>query len=260
MNINIINGNGEYVKSAIDKTVDAAISYYGDKYRDIIINTIKETKFYEWEDNQTESDVMFDLHDGEIDFYEDNNCELGAFYYLKIDNKKMYDKIVVFRNKYLKNNYHYLVHELFGHGVFGYIKPVLMDEDGYIWQRNGIAFIDYENSNIYNLGLNEGFVEDATVNIMNTAGLHPRWFDHYYESKKAASVIRNQLGHEVLYDSLILFDGDIALMYDKGTKKDEFYQLSKLIDNYSYCKVSPKQNGLLNDNIRRFIKRRKKLV
>ena len=31
MKINIINGNGEYVKAGIDKTLDAAISYYGEK-------------------------------------------------------------------------------------------------------------------------------------------------------------------------------------------------------------------------------------
>ena len=260
MNISIINGNGKYVSDAINKTLNSAIKYYGEKYSDIILNTVNETLFYEWEDNQTEADVMFDINDGYVDYNEEDGCELGAFYYLKIKSSDEYDKIVVFRNKYMKDNYHYLVHELFGHGVFGYVDPILLDDCDNIWQRNGVALVDYENANIYNMNLNEGFVEDATFNIMNLAGLRPRWFNYYFETKTAANVIKRYLGCEKLYDSLILNDGDIACMYDEGTNVEEFFQLSMIIDNYMNIGRNPKQNKLFNNNLKRFIKRRKKLV
>ena len=257
MNINIINGNGEYVKEAIEATIDAAIKYYGEKYKDIIINTVTETLYYEWQDNQTESDVIFDITDGKADTsdIDDPYYETKAFYFVNTSNNNN-DKIVVIRNKYIKENYHTLVHELFGHGVFGYIDPIIQ-EDGEVFERNGIAFIDCKNSFIYNETLNEGFVEDATINIMQLANLKPEWFDTYFYAKQAASIIRRNLGHEVTYDYLIENKGKIYDLYNRNTlkNKDEFYELAMLLDNLFIYKSISKENKLLYSNLKRFIKR-----
>ena len=260
ININIINGNGKYIKEAIEATIDAAINYYGEKYKDIIINTVTETLYYEWQDNQTESDVIYDITNGKVDAsgIDDPYYETKAFYFLDTYNNNN-DKIVVTRNKYLKESYHTLVHELFGHGVFGYIDPIIQ-EDGEVFERNGIAFIDCKDKCVYNETLNEGFVEDATTNIMQLANLKPERLDTYFYAKQAASIIRRNLGHYITYDYLIENKGTIYDLYNKDTikDKDEFYELAMLLDNLFIYKTTPKENKLLNSNLKRFIKRNKK--
>ncbi|MBR3161518.1 MAG: hypothetical protein IKF19_02150 [Bacilli bacterium] len=258
MDIKIINGNGDYVKEAIDKTMEAAVNYYGEKYRNIIEKTVMETLYYEWEDRQTESDVIFDISNGTVDIQveEDDGYESCAFYYLNLKENNEFDRVVVFRNEYLKDSYHSLVHELFGHGVFGYVDPIFSDEDQ-LFERNGIAYIDCKNNYVYNEVLNEGFVEDATLNIMQLADLKPLWLEPYFKTKQAASVIRRNIGHEKLYDFLIEDKGIIYDLYNLNSigNKDEFFELSMLLDDSFYFDVGPRYNKLFNNNLKRFIKR-----
>ncbi|MEE3343205.1 MAG: hypothetical protein VZS44_03855 [Bacilli bacterium] len=264
MNIDIINGNGEYVKRGIDKILDYAIDFYGNKYEKNVLDTISEVKFYEWEDNQTEADVIYDITDGKVDEKdeEDEYYDTCGFYFLNVKNENECDKIVAFRNKFLKENYHFLVHELFGHAVFSNVDPIFF-LDGVLWERNGIAFLcDKDNIRYYEY-LNEGFVEDVVSNIMSNARLEYDFLEHYLYAKQAASVIRRHIGHENLYDSLILGNIDLRDMYNLDSKYDEFSQLEQILDNYYNYGRHPKLSHLYNTNLRNFIKRnqkKKKLV
>ena len=260
MNINIINGNGEYVRNGINDLYEYAIKYYGDKYEKNILDTISEVQFYEWEDNQTESDVIFDITDGKYDDPNDEDLvyETAGFYYLNVKDKNTCDKIVAFRNKYLKDNYHFLVHELFGHGVFSNVDAVLNYDEDMTMKRNGISIMVEEEDIICYEYLNEGFVEDAVLNIMQKAGLRPLWLEQYFYARQAASIIRRHVGHENLYDSLILNEGCVENMYNIDEKNDSFFKLDLLLSLYYEYGSSPKLNSLYNKNLRNFIKRRKR--
>ena len=263
MRINIINGDGKYVKEGIDKTIDAAIKYYGEKYKDIILATVKETLFYEWKENQTESEVFYEItgnkeDEEELIDYEEESCdEIGGEFYIHEKDNDEYDSIIIFKNKYLKDNYHYLVHELYGHAVYSHINPIIY-ENNIKYHRNGICYIDCEGNDVYNETINEGFVEDATKNIMKLANLEPYWLEHYFKSKQAADIIKRNIGHEKLYDGLILDKEDIAAIYNENSQYHEFAQLSYILDDDFEYKENPKLNRLYNENIRRFIKRREK--
>lgn len=147
-NINIINGDGRYVKDCISKVLEPAIQYYGDKYSKVVEDTVKNIYFYEWEENQEFIDVFEELGgkivlDDEVhipEYMSNGDNAKGYFIKNRISNDRI-DDIVIFRNKILKRSYHNLVHETFGHGVYGHVDCHNF-VNGMEYERNGISVLN----------------------------------------------------------------------------------------------------------------------
>ena len=74
--INIVNGDGTYVKDCLSKTIDIAIDYYGQEYKKIILDTITNLSFYEWQTNQNILEVYKDIKKSALSLEKTNYLKL----------------------------------------------------------------------------------------------------------------------------------------------------------------------------------------
>jgi hypothetical protein len=173
------------------------------------------------------------------------------------------DQIIIFKNKLIKENIHSLVHELYGHAVFGHVNYNVI-KDGKEYNRNGLA-LDDNYGQTFDEFTNEGYVDSFANMIMKTAGMEEKLNNAYKFSRFFANIGIQYLGKETVLDHLILNQIDIRTEYNKGTTKDEWQEASTLLDDifynfgydYNYEKVTQNTDKLI-DNVSRFVRRKSK--
>lgn len=236
-NLNVINGSGKYINDCVDRCLEAAIKWYGDKYEDIIVDTIHRVNFYNWQDNQSFSDVKRDILGSS--YTEGSSIKDGmneqmnkGFYFVNTTNGK-YDKIVVCQEEKLRHDYNVLVHELYGHAVMGSVDEVIyLNNEEVI--RNGIRLFSSKSKHILNNWANEGFVEYSAENISRMAGvsIDKKTMYNYVLTMRLAALAIDIIGREKVFDSLILNEGIFKDEYNKGLEYDEWKIISKLVDGF----------------------------
>ena len=226
-NLNVINGSGKYINDCVDRCLEAAIKWYGDKYEDIIVDTIHRVNFYNWQDNQSFSDVKREILGSS--YIEGSSIKDGmneqmnkGFYFVNTTNGK-YDKIVVCQEEKLRHDYNVLVHELYGHAVMGNVDEVIyLNNEEVI--RNGIRLFSSKSKHILNNWANEGFVEYSAENISRMAGvsIDKKTMYNYVLTMRLAALAIDIIGREKVFDSLILNEGIFKDEYNKGLEYDEW--------------------------------------
>ena len=101
--INIVNGDGTYVKDCFSKTIDIAIDYYGQEYKKIILDTITNLSFYEWQTNQNILEVYKDIKKSTLSLEKTNYLKLKKDLIEGIFFEE--EQVVVYKNDLLKRNY-----------------------------------------------------------------------------------------------------------------------------------------------------------
>jgi hypothetical protein len=261
--LNIINGDGRYVKEAVSEMLEPTIKCYGDKYAKIVLDTVKKAYFYEWQDNQTALEIIEEVtgqiqDDSLLSQYDDS---IAALYLANEITKNRRDHIIIFRNKLLKENIHSLVHELYGHAVFGQVNYKVF-LDGKEYNRNGISLVDNYGTG-YDIIANEGYVDEFASMIMRIAGKAPEHSNSYALAKVFANTGITILGKETVLDHLILNQTNIKDEYNKGATKDEWQEISDILEECYriIMKLSTNTNFnaqyiKYNQNINRFIERK----
>lgn len=257
--INIINGDGTYVKDCFSKTIDIAIDYYGQEYEKIILDTITNISFYEWQANQNILEVYKDIRESVL------SLEKKIYLNQKKDSIEGIffeeEQVVVYKNALLKRNYHTLIHETLGHAVFGHLDRKIVI-NGQNYHRNGLKL---RNANLVkDEYINEGFVELATNNIMKQASLYNPNYNNYENTLLFAWILTDILGKKKIYDHLILNKGDIRKDFDENLDiTDSFYNwenTSFIIDklyNTIYIPEYPFNFRRYQESLNEFIKRKK---
>ena len=215
--INIVNGDGTYVKDCLSKTIDIAIDYYGQEYKKIILDTITNLSFYEWQTNQNILEIYKDIKKSTLSLEKTNYLKLKKDLIEGIFFEE--EQVVVYKNDLLKRNYHTLIHETLGHAVFGYLdnKIVINGEKYY---RNGLRLRN--DRLVKDEYINEGFVELATNNIMKKASLYNPNPNNYENALLFAWILIDILGRKKVYDHLILNIGDIRVDFDEELDKSAY--------------------------------------
>lgn len=136
--INILLGEGSATKEKVNRLLDGAIKFYGPKYEQLVLQTVREAIFCEYEKEETVNDILpkvfevsENLKGGRLNLNFSNILKAKKVGACLIVNRTMdgNEQIVITKNTTKRNDYHILAHELFGHAVCGKEK-LIVEEDG----------------------------------------------------------------------------------------------------------------------------------
>lgn len=193
-----------------------AIKFYGDKYKNVVEDTLNNAKLYEWHD-ETKSEMIKKILGIDCEVDEKKAYTLGFYYYDK-EARNGCNHIIAVRKVYeLDKIKEVLAHELFGHAVLSEKCPYLKTESGIIYKRNGLALMSNSKNDSHNIVINEGFAEYISASIMklyNGDTKLPLLPYNILLSFALANAMFDCCDKEKLLDFLIYNKGNISEIYD----------------------------------------------
>lgn len=245
--INILMGS-EITTEKVNRLLDGAIKFYGPKYEHLILKTVREALFCEYESNKSIYDILLDISKTRNDIkniklnLDFNNLlklrKIGACFVVNRSAGKN-EQIIITRNSKTDEDYHILAHELFGHAICGKEKSIVEQEEN-IYQRNGISLMEINGRDNRYIYSNEGYMEFIASNITKLSGIKDIRSKNYgYKmSKYCASQIISLLGKDTVIDSLVTYEGKLV---EKNIKNNyDMKQIESLLK--CLCMISDSKN------------------
>ena len=225
--INVLLGEGSATKEKVNRLLDGAIKFYGPKYEQLVLQTVREAIFCEYEKEETVNDILpkvfeasENLKGGRLNLNFSNILKAKKVGACLIVNRTMdgNEQIVITKNTTKRNDYHILAHELFGHAVCGKEK-LIVEEDGKIYQRNGISLMEINDNDSRNIYINEGYMELIASQVLKESCIDDTGSQNcgYRMSQYCAMQIMNLLGKDNVIESLVEYQGRLI----EESRKDE---------------------------------------
>lgn len=199
----------------------SALEFYGDKYKNIIDETLNRTYLYEWT-NQSLLNIMCQITRSEIKpsqikkQLEKENTTFG-FHYL---NKRFLvgmEHFVVVRNLSNKDEMRAILsHELYGHAVCSTYNNFVTN-DYHMCSRNGICFERLQTDDIINEQANEGMIEYIALQIMHIHNSNYKRDNNKYTYNHAVEAARQlfkYIGKEKMLELLVCGKDNIENLFD----------------------------------------------
>ncbi len=192
----------------INSILPSAIAFFGEEYKEHIISTIENIKFYEWKRNESLKSVL-----EKIDGRKYSEKEVQAFTrFGTVEGFCHNGTVVVYKREHIAT----LIHELFGHAVCEVKHPTIII-DNQVYNRDGIALYpdDCDGIQGYNIGLNEGFMEWITSNILRIYYNNPNYRLQYRSHtlysilEEFAEMVAKRVGNKAVFSQLI--DGEFTI-------------------------------------------------
>ncbi len=230
--LQIIKGKVSYLTENVQVLLDGAMKYFGDKYQDVLLETIQNVYFYEQDENETKQEVLEELTGNillpeQCEFLWAHNDHV-SFYFLNPISNKRTDQIIIYRkvpNLKLQKS---LSRELFGHAVCGHLERYV-NKNGKQYQRNGIA-LSCGNAQ-HHMIASEGFMEFISSRVLEYSHiLMPNLMisSSYRIAYMNAEFICDNVGKEKVLDHLVLNKGNIIAEFNKPVDQDYFGKLEEM--------------------------------
>ena len=231
--VNVINSNGNTTNIIVNDLLESALKFYGKEYEDVVIQTIRDTNFYEVSKHENINEVITKILGRKSSSMSKNDT--GCFLYPRNPEvEASYNDTVLYRIRGKKEAYVTLAHELFGHAVCGKINRVVY-KDNKKYNRNGLFLYGIDNNEIKNKILNEGFADFIAELVVNDYGMKACLSESYKMAKESAKALYNYIGRENILKALVLSQYDIERELQERIGYDYFKDMSILNDErYKY--------------------------
>ncbi len=231
---NVINSNGEITNHIINTLLDNTIAFYGKKYEDIIMQSIRDVDFYEL-DKKEDMDMVITVITGHVVKKGTHKANDGCFLYPKNPLSSCnYNDTIIYKPYRGKHAYHTLAHELFGHAVCSRENRIV-EKDNKKYNRNGIALHGIDNTEWLNRFLNEGAIDFIAESIVKESGIKDKSSDWYSAGKMSMKKIYDYIGKDNFLKTMVLYNYDLQQELDSLIEDGYFDELSYLNDKrYNY--------------------------
>ncbi|MBQ8431035.1 MAG: hypothetical protein IJX26_03750 [Clostridia bacterium] len=240
INVNIFKGSSDIsISKRISKLFPAALDFYGEKYKEILLQAINDNIFYELSTNENVIEVIEKLSGKKFSDEEKSSNIGGATINLTISGKKRTVIIVKDLPYYDLDNT--LAHELFGHAVCRIQNPIVQI-DGKDYKRDGVSLIPTTNEGKNRgEGINEGCMDFIAEQILKRATKNPLYCLNsqrlYKTSTDFAEYLFSCLGKELMLEILV----ENKLFLDEILKSDFQYldgylNLFHITQDFQYLK------------------------
>lgn len=240
-----IISNSVFLYESVLEIMPYALDFYGDKYKRIVDSAIKHSKILEW-DSKTKKELINEATGKNII----NDIKGGnGFYFYNEKMEEGYEHIIaVKKTQDFQEQKLVLAHELFGHAVLSERKTYVKENNN-IYQRNGIAKVNYFNKNdVSNIMINEGLVEyiaEEIIKMYNPDYRYKIFSTKYCQLISIARILFDVIGKDKMLELLVLNKGNINELFNPDDL-DEWNSLSKEI---------AKDDSHIEDYILRLIRR-----